>query len=227
MNILVYGATGGIGQEICRQFSRKENRMFLVGRSQKKLKQLADQIEVPDSNVLCTDTITSERNFQRLTEWVESLGVNLQIGVHCVGQGCQKNTRELELTEVNDILNINLVSAFAFYQIFSKVKDTRVYELIYFSSASIDQGWPKNSLYGASKAGLEYFARSLQKEIRQEGGRVWLYKPGSVNTPFFDKLKNHLPKNKMISAEEMAKIVISNLAADPDIYFPPISLRTD
>jgi short-subunit dehydrogenase len=227
MNALIYGATGGIGQEICRRLSQKGTRLWLLGRSSGQIKRLAGELSLSPSQTLCIDSITSDENYQRLVEWLTSQNTRFQIGVHCVGYGCQKRTRDLGIGELIELLNVNLASAFSFYKAFDSVKGLENYDLIFFGSASTDQDWPKNSLYGASKAGLEYFARSLQKEIRQEGGRVWLYKPGSVNTGFFKNLKNHLPPNKMISAVEAADIVVGNLETGPNVYFSPISFRSD
>ena len=227
MNALIYGATGGIGQEMCHQLLNRKYRLFLIGRSTLRVERLANRLRLPPSRTLCVDSITSAENYQRTVNWLESQQTKFQLGIHCAGYGCQKKAKELGTEEISDLLNVNLVSAFVFFKAFSRVKDMLRYDLIFFGSASVDQNWPNNSLYGASKAGLEYFAGSLQREVRQEGGRVWLYKPGSVNSGFFDNQKKHLPPEKMISVEELAKIVLRNLDTAPNIYFPPVVFRTD
>ena len=226
-NALVYGATGGIGQEMCRQLSSRGIRLFVLGRSPRRVKRLADQLNLPLSHRLCLDSITSEENYQRLVDWLQSQETTFQIGVHCIGYGCQKRAVDLDRNIIADLLNVNLISAFLFYKAFAQIKDEHRFDLVFFGSASVDRSWPKNSLYGASKAGLEYFAGSLQKEVQQEGGRVWLYKPGSVNTDFFDNLRSHLPPQKMIEARELSKIVVGNLEVAADIYFPSITCKTD
>jgi short-subunit dehydrogenase len=138
-----------------------------------------------------------------------------------------KPASKLDLAEWKNIMDINLTSAFSFYKLCSDFFPYEGFEIVYFSSASLNQNWPKNSLYGASKSGLEAFAGSIQQEIKSKGGRVWLYRAGSINTGFFNKVKNHLPKEKMLSADDVAKLVVQNLETPPGIYFPMIPILNE
>lgn len=226
MNILIYGASGGIGKALCHQLKDNHN-LYLVGRSTSKLKSLAKALGISNQQVFTVQNIKAE--FEEFGAWLKKQQLSFDVGIHCAGIGNQKKVIDLSINEIDTLMDINLVSCLLFYQIFSTVKKDADYDLIYFGSASTDEIWPKNALYGASKAGLEYFTKSLQREIKNEKGRVWFYKVGSVNTDFFDHLKNHLPKNKMIQPEHLAKLIVQNLesAQKTNIHSPVISIRSD
>ena len=227
LNALVYGATGGLGSAICRKLKKTDTNLFLIARSQNKLKRLADELELKASQTFCVKTITSEKDYKKTNQWIKNLQLEFDYGIHAAGQGLMKKAFKLTLKEWNELIDINLNSAFSFFKLLWGARCQENCELVYFSSASLNQVWPKNGLYGASKAGLEAFLQSLQQEIKNEGGRVWLYKPGSVNTSFFDRVKQHLPKEKMLKAEDIAEIVVENLKISPRIYFPIIPILSD
>lgn len=226
-NALVFGATGGIGSSICKALKQEGVRLYLILRSKSKAIKLANEFGLDPAQYIVVKSITDEKEYKKVAKWSKELNVEFRFGIHCAGQGVTKKASKISLKEWNETIDINLTSAFAFYQVFQKIKEIENYELVYFSSASLNQIWPKNSLYGASKAGLEVFAQTLQKEIRQEGGRVWLYRPGSVNTGFFSRIKNHLPVEKMLTPDELSQVVIRNLKTDPKIYYPIIPILSD
>ncbi len=226
-NALIFGATGGIGTAICRELNAQETKCSVIGRSAEKLGQLRKQLQLPSKNVFCTPSITTAEGFEKTRLWLKQLNQCFSIAVHCTGYGLLKRASEISLEEWQSLIDTNLNSAFSFYKLAWEFKAANQFELVYFGSASTDQMWSKNSLYGASKAGLEMFARSLQKEIRPEGGRVWLYKPGSVHTGFFDQLPNHIPRDKMIDPVILATLVVENLWKDGSVYLPEVVIHSE
>ncbi|MBU3913909.1 SDR family oxidoreductase, partial [bacterium] len=178
-NVLVYGATGGIGQAICRELQNQGFNVYLIARSEKKIKQLAKELDLAPCQAFSINTITSDQNVKKTQEWLMHLKVKISVGIHCAGFGTMKKAAKLSLSEWKELIDVNLTSAFAFFRVVWGIRVMERCEFVYFGSASTDQSWQKNSLYGASKAGLEMFAKSLQKEIMLENGRVWFYKPGS------------------------------------------------
>jgi short-subunit dehydrogenase len=226
MNILIYGASGGIGKALCLQLKNHHN-LYLVGRSMSKLKSLAKELDLPGQQLF--ELKDFKTDFDQFVHWLQKYNQVFDIGIHCAGIGNQKKVIDLSISEIENTININLVTSFLFYQAFSAVKCQTGFDLVYLGSAGTDEVWPKNALYGATKAGLEYFCQSLQKEIKSEKGRIWYYKVGSVNTGFFNHLKNHLSREKMIQPENLAKIIVQNLEVtkDTNIHFPVITIRSD
>lgn len=226
-NALIFGATGGIGEAISAELHQRGAEIFLIGRSAEKINRLKKRFELNSSQIYCINSITNKSGYKEIHEWLVSKKLNFQIGIHCAGKAIIKKAAQITPLEWQSVIDINLNSAFSFYKIFDAVRDSTQFELIYLGSAGTDQIWPKNTLYGASKAGLEMFAKVLQKEVKDQGGRIWLYKPGSVLTGFFSNIKNHLPPEKMIQPADLAKVIIDNLKTDRKLFFTEIPVLSD
>jgi len=226
-NALIFGATGGIGEAICQELCAENFDCYLVGRSAEKLALLSKKHLLSHEQTFCTASITTTEGFKKTRSWLGGLNLKFSIAIHCAGVGVMQRASKIVLEDWQALIDINLNSAFAFYKLAWEIRSVDRFELVYFGSASVDQTWPKNSLYGASKAGLEMFAKSLQKEIRTDGGRVWFYKPGSVRTRFFDKLPNHIPQEKMLDPKMIAKLVVENIQQDQTFYLPELSILSD
>lgn len=223
-NAVVYGATGGLGRALCRELINRGVNIYLVARSGAKLRKLADEFKLKPYQILNIKTITTNGDYLKTLNWLKSRKISFNYAIHTAGKGVMKPAARLDLDEWKEVIDINLASAFSFYKLCWEVRDKLELEIVYFSSASLNQVWPKNGLYGASKAGLEAFAQSLHQEIRSRGGRVWLYRLGSVDTAFFDNVPHHLPRQKMIAPDEVAGMVVENLKTSKNAYFPLIPI---
>ncbi len=226
-NAVIYGATGGLGYSICQEFISRGVNVFLIARSRAKLKTLAAEFKLKPYQLFSTETLTTNQDHLETLNWLKTREKKFSFAVHAAGQGLMKSASKLSLKDWNEIIDINLTSSFAFFKLTWEFREESDFEIVYFSSASLNQAWPKNGLYGASKAGLEAFAHSLHQEIKTQRGRVWLYRLGSVNTPFFDNVRNHIARDKMLSPGEIAKIVVKNFSISKSTYFPIIPILPD
>jgi len=224
--VLIYGATGGIGQALCQAFHKQGAHLYLIGRSKSKLDQLREELG-GEHQCFLVDHLTSKSSYEQLLNQLREQGGRFEVGIHAVGRGVMKRISQISLEEWQSTMDVNLHSAFAFSKLFLELTSSKQFELVFLGSASTEQSWPKNALYGAGKAGLEYFVNVLQQEIRPSGGRAWLYRAGAVNTDFFQQIKNHLPPHKMIQPDELADIIIENFRINPKIYSTVIPLRSE
>jgi 3-oxoacyl-[acyl-carrier protein] reductase len=86
------------------------------------------------------------------------------------------------------------------------------------------QGIPTLSMYGAAKAGVEMFTRSLAKEVQGTGVIVTFHSPGlgatglTVDDPRMDSIAPHLPLGRLCTPEDVAPVV-AFLASELSDYF--------
>ncbi|MGK0289268.1 MAG: short-subunit dehydrogenase [bacterium] len=223
-NVVIFGATGGLGSHLAQTCSTAGAKVYLLGRNQTKLEALAQDLSLPEEQWITTPSLHHEKDIQSVLKSLRNRIESIDIGIHAAGKGILKKSSKITMNDWDEVMNGNLKSAFAFARIVQNLKSP-TYDLVFLGSAGVEQTWPKNTLYGSAKAGLSYFAGSLQKEIHQEGGRVWLYQLGSVNTPFFDQLPNHLPKEKMLQPKEVATLITQQLQNTPtQIFYQPLTL---
>lgn len=216
--MLIFGATGGIGQALARELANRGAKLFLLGRNPSKLQALAEECQA-DWHPLDQDSLESPLLQEALSERGP-----FDVGFHLVGHGLFRSAKKITLSEWRELIESNLTSAFAFYQLFDSLNKNSQWDLLFLGSASLQRPWPKNALYGASKAGLKYFCQALQEEVFEEGGRVIHIEAGSVNTPFFDQAPKHLPADKMIQPEDLARFLAELLAQPGRLLSPSIPL---
>ena len=77
----------------------------------------------------------------------------------------------------------------------------------------------RTEAYGASKAAVHYFTKSLEVDLEKKGVRVQAVSPGFVETPLTDKNDFEMPMK--ITAEEAAKALLKGIEKDKQtIFFP-------
>ena len=218
--MLIYGATGGIGHALAKEALRLKGNPLLLGRDPQKLQDIASELGLGPDSICATHDLT--KGDERIQAWLSSHGP-ISLAVHAAGKGVMKSIQEITPEEWEEVIDVNLSSAYHFFHLLWPFK-AKTLDLVFLGSASTSQAWAKNCLYGASKAGLAYFCKALQQEIQPQGGRVWHYDLGAVNTPFFNNIKNHLPKEKMIDPAELAKWILTNLQLSQGLHSQNISL---
>ena len=84
-------------------------------------------------------------------------------------------------------------------------------QVVIIGSISADIHAPGESVYSATKAGLQAFAETLRKEVAQRGVRVSLVEPGSVGSdmqePDDDEQQAMIAREEMLRAEDIADAV--------------------
>lgn len=91
--------------------------------------------------------------------------------------------------------------------------------LVLVGSSAAYLPMPNASVYGASKAGLRYFAQSLYTECRADKIAVSLVSPGFVKTRLTDQNAFSMPS--ILSTEQASEGLLSGLAKGKfDIAFP-------
>ncbi|WNO08461.1 SDR family NAD(P)-dependent oxidoreductase [Teredinibacter sp. KSP-S5-2] len=79
--------------------------------------------------------------------------------------------------------------------------------------------FPKSEAYGASKAALHYFLRSLRLDLYQEGIDVTEVYPGFIDTPLTQR--NNFSMPFLMDANTAAKRIIQHTFSRPDTYIFP------
>ena len=92
-------------------------------------------------------------------------------------------------------------------------------QLVFISSIASQLPFPKAQAYGASKAGVDYFANSLRLDLKSHGINVTLVHPGFIKTPLTEK--NDFPMPFMLTANEAALRIYQGVKSRKDyLHFP-------
>lgn len=200
MNIaLITGASSGIGQEYVKQLAKEKDidEFWLIARRKERLEELqgctAKKI-VP----LALD-LSKEESYEVIQKELVARKPNITYLICAAGLGKVGAIRENHLSDIENMLQINIVSS---------VRITRMAldymhegsHILEIGSIAGFQPMPYFGIYGASKAFMQSYTKSLHEELLQSGIKVTLVCPYWVkDTEFISKAKvigeryNHYP----------------------------------
>jgi uncharacterized protein len=220
-NVLVTGATGGIGHAIARAFAQRGASLTLSGRRADVLGPLANAL---DGRALAAD-LASREDVDRLAAEAGDVDV-LVANAAMPGTG---NILELSQEQIDRMLEVNLAAPIRLARLLAAgmVKRGRGH-LVFVSSLNGKTATPLTAMYCAAKFGLRGFALALREDLRPSGVGVSVVYPGFVSDAgmFADtgvKLPGYLGTR---SPEQVAAGVIRAIEANrAEVTVAPISLR--
>ncbi len=234
---VITGGTTGIGQATAKLFHAEGARVFITGRNEKTLAEAKNHLP---------DDITAIRSDASKLEDIEALAVELKdraghIDVLYVNAGVAKFMPFESITPqlFDEMFSINVRGAYFTIQKLLPLMGEGS-SVVLTTSIAADLGMATSSAYGASKAALSSFARTLSNELAPRGIRVNEVSPGPIETPIYHKLgmpaeqiagfketmSDLVPAKRFGSAEEVAKAVLY-LASDDSSYLLGSKIRID
>lgn len=179
MNILIIGATSGIGYELWKHYSTTGNIVAITGRRNELLqKQIKDN---PDNTVAFQCDIADLSSFDFMLKKVMSKFGHLDMAIICAGVG--ELNPELELSTELAILSVNVNGwTNAIDSIYKIFEDQKSGHLVTITSVGGLQPTPVAPSYSASKAFQINYTKSLQQKSKGTPVVVTEIRPGLVNT---------------------------------------------
>ena len=185
-NVLITGATGGIGSCIAKQCAKQGAHVILVDRNCEKLDELCSELGSLASQVCMDLQKVSEFDFLLNTAHhfygdIDCLVNNVGISLH---EGDFMNVTEKNWDlQFNTNLKIPyfLTQSWMRYYRKKQMKSGRIVMM-----ASDTSGMGSTIPYGLSKAGISSFTYGLAKKLITEGIRVNAMAPGTTLTPMTD-----------------------------------------
>lgn len=181
---LVTGGTTGIGLETARRFLEEGARVAITGQNPQTLKDAAAAL--PGAIIIASDAgkVDAQRALaDRIAKEfgkLDALFINAGIGVF-------KPIEAWSESDFDQLIAVNLKGPYFLLQALSPVFNKPA-SVILNGSINAHIGMPNSSVYGASKAALTSFARTLSGEWTERGVRINTIAPGPVSTPIYGKL---------------------------------------
>ena len=207
LNILVTGATRGIGKAICTELE-KEHNIFAVGRNEDLLKSYHNH---------CACDLATKECQGKLFSYIQEQGIDVLINT--AGAYIYSPIEKIEYKNLEHIIKLNLEAPL--YLISSAVpymKEQKFGRIINIGSISGVMGEAYASLYSATKAGLIGATKALGLELAEYGITVNTINPGWVDTDLGnssaedseftkEELIDCIPQKRFVEPSEIAGMV--------------------
>lgn len=218
-NVLITGASGGIGAEMAYLCAESGARLILMARSLDKLEQLKQNlesrygVEVLIYQLDVSDTNAIETVF---SEVLQALG-HVDVLVNNAGYGIFRPAHESTIDEIKGMFEVNVVGLMAATSmVLPKMRERRFGHIINIASQAGKMATPKSSVYSATKHAVLGYSNSLRMELADLGVYVTTVNPGPIATNFFniaDEQGNYLQNIKrwVLKPEYVARQVVERM----------------
>ena len=224
-NILITGATGGIGRSIVKSFDGDNNNLLIIGTNENKLNALSQELKSSTKYLACD--FNDYRNVKKITTKInEELDNKIDILINNAGITRDNLTLRMKEEEWNSVINLNLNTTFFLTkEILKFMVKNRFGRIINISSVVGSSGNIGQANYAASKAGLEGMTKSIALEVASRGITANCIAPGFIKTAMTsdileknkDKIINNIPIKRVGLPDDISSLT-KFLASDKANY---------
>ncbi|MGA8030264.1 MAG: glucose 1-dehydrogenase [Bryobacteraceae bacterium] len=236
-NVLVTGASSGIGEAIAIRFAEEGANVAINYHSgadrakavESKVRAARAAASQPGKELTVQADVSDERQVIQMFQKVLSEFGSLDILINNSGIQKPAASHELEMADFDRIIGVNLRGAFLCAREAIRHFLARGSGGVIVNNSSVHEIIPKPKYvpYSISKGGLENLTKSLALEYADRGIRVNSVGPGAIVTPinkaWIDdpkargEVESHIPMGRPGTAEEIAG-VFAFLASDESSY---------
>ena len=218
MNVLITGASGGIGRAVAIEFAK--HKYNIIGCAKTDAEGLAETKKtIENTGVKCYTDICDITNENAVIDFISSstkeIG-SVDILVNNAGISFIGLIQDMSIDEWNNVINTNLTSAFLMSKhIIPYMLKKQKGHIINISSVWGNVGASMEVAYSASKGGLNSFTKALAKELAPSNILVNAVSPGFINTEMnkhfdsdeLDAIFDEIPLGRGGEVDEVAEFI--------------------
>ena len=214
---IITGASKGIGKEIAIELAKRLTKVILLGRNEKKLKSISDNINNSAGHACYYVTdLSNSKIYSSTLDIILNNHDKIDILINNAGITMDKLIVRMDETSWDSVINTNLKGTFiGINKISKKMIKNRWGRIVNITSVSGISGAIGQSNYAASKAGIVGLSKSVSKELASRNITVNCISPGFIETDMTtsladnvkEKYLNLIPLNRFGKPTEVAKLV--------------------
>lgn len=221
-NIIITGASRGIGKAIAREFAKNGDRVFIIYEKNREMaEKLADEI---GGYAFCCD-VSQKEQVESVREEIKKLGFAVDVIINNAGISQIKLFSDITEDDWDRVMDVNVKGAFLVTKSFlPDLINKKKGKIINISSIWGETGASCEVHYSASKAALLGFTKALAKELGLSGICVNAVCPGVIDTEMnqmlgedvIDELKEEIPLGTIGKCEDVSKLCYFLASEDAD-----------
>ncbi|MEP1150354.1 MAG: SDR family NAD(P)-dependent oxidoreductase [Balneola sp.] len=216
-NIIITGATSGIGKASAYQFAEMGANLILTGRRVERLEAIkTDLVEKFDVSIRIVDFDISDYN--ACVDFVDSLDQEVDVLINNAGLALGTDAVfDLKKEDVDQMFSVNVNGLLALTRLISpKMKERNSGHIINIGSTAGHEAYAGGVVYCATKHAVKAISESTKKDLHGTNVRVSIVSPGMVETEFSNvrfkgdkqKAESVYKGFKPLSAEDIAEIIV-------------------
>ena len=222
-NIIVTGATGGIGNSIIKRLNDEGANILATGTRIEKLEEIKKNFK--NIKILKFDISQSDK----IETFIENASKELDGNLDCIinNAGITNDNLAIRMTmeEWKRVIDINLTSTFLMCKFaIKKMLKNKKGKIINITSVVAHTGNLGQTNYTASKAGIIAMSKSLAIEYAKKNININCISPGFIKTQMTDKIDDKykeliiskIPSGKLGEPDDIANAVLFLASSSAD-----------
>jgi short-subunit dehydrogenase len=221
---LITGASRGIGRAIAEKLAAEDVELLLHGRDTVALAQTRRVVERQCAKVtpLVYDLATSIG----VSDLIGDIGRDpIDLLVNNAGIAVVKPFTEITSVEWEQTIGVNITAPFLLTQRFAPRMPPGS-SIVNILSVAAKTPFPSWSAYCMSKFALEGFSRCVREELRDHKVRVINVYPAATDTDIWTQVEGQWPRERMMTATQVADAVAFAVARPMDTLVENITLSS-
>ena len=214
-NVVLTGATGGIGNSILEVLVDAEANIVATGTNEEKLNKIKNKYQTVKVEKF---DISEHKNIENFINRVsDKLGNKIDILINNAGVTSDNLSIRMKEEEWKKVIDINLTSTFLLSKnVLKKMLKEKKGKIINITSVVGHAGNVGQANYSASKAGLVAMSKSLALEYGKKNININCVSPGFISTEMTNKidenykeiLKSKIPMDRFGDPKDVANTVL-------------------
>ncbi|MEQ8579904.1 MAG: SDR family NAD(P)-dependent oxidoreductase [Balneola sp.] len=217
-NIIITGATSGIGKAAAYQLGEFGANLFLTGRRVERLVEIKNELEnkYPDSEIYTFPFDVTDR--VACQDFVNSIDRDIDVLINNAGLALGKDAvYELDQEDVDQMFAVNVQGLLSLTRLISpQMKAKKAGHIINIGSVAGHESYAGGVVYCATKHAVKAITESTKKDLHGTGVRVSMVSPGMVETEFSnvrfkgdeEKAESVYKGFRALTAEDIAEIIV-------------------
>ncbi len=214
-NIIVTGASGGIGNSIVEELVLKGANVLATGTKIEKLETLKNNFK--KIKILKFDISQHNKIEEFINSATDELGGTLDGIINNAGITKDNISIRMSMDEWNKVININLTSTFLMSKFsIKKMLKNKSGKIVNITSVVGHTGNVGQANYTASKAGIVAMSKSLAIEYAKKNININCISPGFIKTSMTDQINekykemllSKIPANRLGEPKDVANVVV-------------------
>jgi NAD(P)-dependent dehydrogenase (short-subunit alcohol dehydrogenase family) len=205
---LITGGTGALGRAVAQAFGTSNATTVVTYIIDEEMEDVKTKIKTIAE--LVKADITKEDQAKKLVSHVIETYDRIDVLVNVVGGYLGgKSVAELDETEWDKMMNMNLKSAFLISKhVIPLMASAKHGKIVHISSRTGLKSDGYDSAYSASKSGLIRLVESISEEVKEHGINVNCILPSTIDTEANRKAMPNSDFSKWVKAEDLANLVL-------------------
>jgi short-subunit dehydrogenase len=222
-NILITGASSGIGMGLAREFAIRGYNVGMIARRTKELEDVARSLEVyPVKIAVATGDVTNSDEFEAAAARVVAEIGEIDIAIANAGIGGSMSFEKFDFDAAQRTYDVNVVGALrTFSTVLQPMLRKGAGQLVGVSSLASYGGFANQHPYCASKAALRIYMQGIGYELNPMGIITTCICPGYIKTPL--TAKNSMKMPGLLELEPACRLMARAIIKKKSVYnFPKL-----